>query len=173
MLIPKVPKPHSITQFRPIGLCNTVYKVVTKTLVNKFKVVLPHLISENQSSFIPGRHITDNIIIAQEMIHIMRNLKGKRGFMVLKIDLKKAYDHFRWSLIRETLEIIGLPENMVKLMMNCISTAQLQVLWNREPTSIIMPSRGIRQGDPLSLYIFVLCLERLSQMINKEVENNN
>lgn len=63
VLIPKVPKPNKISQFQPIGLCDIVYKVVTKTLVNKMKMALPHLISNNQSSFVPGRHIIDNIIV--------------------------------------------------------------------------------------------------------------
>lgn len=94
-LIPKTPKPELISQFRPIGLYNTMYKVITKSLVNKIKSVLPHLISINQSSFVPGRHIINNIIVAQEMIHTMRNLKGKKGFMALKIDLEKAYDRLR------------------------------------------------------------------------------
>lgn len=163
VLIPKIPKPEHISQFWPIGLCNTIYKLVTKSLVNKIKSALPHLISINQSSFVSGRHIIDNIIIAQEMIHTMRNLKGKKGFMALKFDLEKAYDRLHWSFIKETLVFAGFPSSMINLIMECITTASLQVLWNGKPMKVIKPSRGIRQGDLLSPYIFVLCLERFSQ----------
>lgn len=98
VLILKISKPNNISQFCLIRLCNTKYKVVTKTLLNKIKTVLSHLISQNQCSFILGRHIINNISVVQEMIHTMRHLKEKRGFMNLKIDLEKAYDRLRWSL---------------------------------------------------------------------------
>lgn len=78
VLILKVPKPDNISQFCPIELYNTVYKVVTKSLVHKIKMVLPHLISSNQSSCVLGRHIIDNIIVTPKMIHTMRHLKGKK-----------------------------------------------------------------------------------------------
>lgn len=79
VLIPKVPNPNRVNLFRPIGLCNTLYKVVSKILVSKFKYVMPKIISPNQSSFVSGRHITDNILIAQEIIHSMCKTKGKKG----------------------------------------------------------------------------------------------
>lgn len=109
VFIPKISKPEVISQFRPIKLCNTVYKVVSKTLVHKIKEILPQVISKNQSSFVPGRHIINNIVVAQEIIHSMRYQKGKKAFMALKIDLEKAYDRLRWSFIRETLELVGFP----------------------------------------------------------------
>lgn len=173
VLIPKVPNPEDFSQFLLIGLCNMVYKVLTKTLVNKIKSMLPHLISINQSSFVPGRHIINNIVVAQELIHTMKHLKGRKGFMALKIDLEKAYDRLRWSFIQETLVLVGFPYPLTVLIMECITTASFQVLWNGEPSDKIIPSKGIRQGDPLLPYIFVLCLERLSQMINLEVTTKN
>ena len=72
-----------------------ISKVVSKVIVGRLKNLMPQLISEVQSSFVPGRHITDNIIVAQEIIHSMRKMKGKRGFMAIKVDLEKAYDRLR------------------------------------------------------------------------------
>ena len=89
-LIPKCMGPETLGQFRPISLCNTVYKIVTKTLVARIRPLLSHLISPYQAAFIPGRHGIDNVIIAQELIHSMHKKKGKFGQIALKIDLEKA-----------------------------------------------------------------------------------
>ena len=90
-------------QFRPIGLCNVIYKLISKCIVNKLKGVLPDLISPAQSSFVPGRQITDNVILMQEAIHSMRRKKGATGWMAIKLDLEKAYDRLRWDFIHDTL----------------------------------------------------------------------
>ena len=111
VLIPKVQHPELISQFRPINLCNVCYKVITKTLTNRLKGIMKDLVSPNQNSFVPGRQITDNVIIYQEVLHSMpKNKKGK-DTMMIRIDLEKAYDRLSWSFIRDTYEIIGLPSS--------------------------------------------------------------
>ena len=88
-LVPKLPNPERVQQLRPIGLCNVVYKLITKCIVNRLKHVLPELISLMQSSFIPGRQITDNIVVMQETLHTMRRKTGSRGWMALKWILRR------------------------------------------------------------------------------------
>lgn len=171
-LIPKVEHPEAASQFRPIGLCNVIYKIITKVIVNRLKPVLPFLISNTQSSFVPGRQITDNIVIMQEVLHTMKKKQGTKGYMAIKIDFEKAYDRLRWAFIRDTLLQMQIPYLLVNVIMQCISTASLQVLWNGEPTQPFYPSRGIRQGDPLSPYLFVMCMERLYQTIEEAIVNN-
>ncbi|XP_074318679.1 uncharacterized protein LOC141655501 [Silene latifolia] len=169
VLIPKVSGPEYVSQFRPISLCNVAYKIVSKVLANRIKKVLPRLISENQSGFVPGRQISDNIIVFQETIHTMRRKKGKKAYMAIKIDLEKAYDRLRWSFIENTLKDMYFPQLLVDTIMNCVTSTRMQVLWNGEPTEKFIPTRGVRQGDPLSSYLFVMCLEKLQQAIDERV----
>ncbi|WCJ19530.1 hypothetical protein M5689_001816 [Euphorbia peplus] len=90
-IIPKIPNPVSLSQYRPISLCNVIYKIITKIIANRFKLLFPEIIAPTQSSFVPGRQIVDNIIVAQEVIHSMRIRKGKQGLVAIKIDMEKNY----------------------------------------------------------------------------------
>lgn len=164
-LITKVSFPERANQFRPIGLCNVLYKVLTKAMSNRIKGVMRGLIGAEQSSFIPDRQITDNIVVYQEVMHSMRKIKGNTGFMAIKIDLEKAYDRLSWAFIDDTLKAAGFNNVWRRNIMACISTTRLGILWNGDRMDWITPSRGIRQGDPISPYIFVLCIERLSHII--------
>ena len=95
VLIAKVNKPERMSQFRPISLCNVLFKMLTKIMVIRLKNVMPKLIGPAQSSFIPGRLSTDNIVVVQEDVHSMKRKQGKKGWMLLKLDLEKAYDRIR------------------------------------------------------------------------------
>ena len=101
MLIPKVKSPEKILDYRPISLCNVIYKIISKVLANRLKQILPHVISTSQSAFVPGRLITDNVFVAYETLHAMDCKKnGKKGSLALKLDVSKAYDHVEWSFLR-------------------------------------------------------------------------
>lgn len=90
-LIPKVKSPEFVDQFQPISLCNTLYKLVSKVVVNRLKTIIPLIISPYQTGFIPGRSIHENVVVAQEMIHSLNRMKGKTGYFAIKVDLYKAY----------------------------------------------------------------------------------
>ena len=167
-LIPKCPNPESIGNYRLISLCNSIYKVVTKIIVAHIRPKLPDLVSPLQIAFVPGRNGVDNVIIVQELIHSMSKKKGCSGIMAIKIDLEKTYDRLGWSFIRDTLKLFELPDSLIALIMSCVSTSTISVLFNRGALESFQPSRGIRQGDPFSPYLFILCMEVLGAMINEK-----
>ncbi|XP_048496063.1 uncharacterized protein LOC125495441 [Beta vulgaris subsp. vulgaris] len=171
-LIPKSENPEKISQFRPISLVNTSLKVISKILVKRMRPILSKEISPNQNSFISGRGTDVNLIIASEILHSMGKKKGKKGTFAMKIDLEKAYDRLEWDFIRTSLLAIGFDEKTTNLCMECITTTTTSILINGRPSREFTPSRGIRQGDPLSPYIFIICMEMLSKLIHKSCEDN-
>ena len=165
--IPKVKTPAKITEFRPISLCNVIYKLISKVIANRLKGILPSIISEAQSAFVPGRLIMDNVLVAFETLHHMHSTKiGREGAMAMKLDMSKAYDWVEWSFLETIMRKMGFHPKWVSLFMNCISTVSYSILVNGEPHGFLKPSRGIRQGDPISPYLFLLCAEGLHYLIS-------
>ncbi|XP_060969565.1 uncharacterized protein LOC115713553 [Cannabis sativa] len=173
-LIPKVKNPTVLTEYRPISLCSIVYKIISKSIANKLKLVLNNLISPNQSAFLPGRLISDNIIIAQEVAHSIKlRTHGRKGWMAVKLDMAKAFDRVEWAFIAAILNKFLFPQRLINLILACLSTATFQFNFNGQVAGNVVPTRGIRQGDPLSPYLFLLCAEGLSSLIQQKERNRS
>ena len=169
VLIPKVQNPDSVSQFRPISLCNYSYKVLSKVLANRLKLFIPDIISPTQNAFVEGRLIQDNIGIAHELFHFLKTRKAKYKFELgIKLDMHKAYDRVEWDFLLEVMEKLGFDNRWRSLLLGCISSINFAILLNGEPGQKFAPSRGLRQGDPLSPYLFLLVSEVLSLLIQKE-----
>ena len=128
VLIPKVPNLESVSHFRPINVCNTLYKLLTKIIVNRLKPFLHAMVHLAQSSFVPGHRVTDNYIITQELTHYINQRKGKTNLMAAKIDLDKAYDRLEWSFIKYTLLFYQFLAPIFDLIIACISSASVSII---------------------------------------------
>lgn len=142
-LILKCPNSECLNSFRPISLCNSIYKVVTKIIVGRLRPYLDKLVSPNQTAFMSGRRGLDNVVVAQELIHSLDKKKGKVGFMAIKVDLVKAYDWLEWSFIRNVLIAFRFLVELIKLIMSCVSPTTISILFNGGKLSSFKPTKGI------------------------------
>ena len=145
MLIPKVSNPKNLGQFRPISLCNFVYRVISKVLANRLKPLMKNLISPQQSAFIPRRLIQDCIMVAHECFHhISHKKKGSVAEMAIKLDLNKSFDHVEWDFLLAVMNKMGFCSRWQSWIYQCLSTTTLQFLVNDEYFCSINPKKGLR-----------------------------
>ncbi|CAM8990804.1 unnamed protein product [Rhodiola kirilowii] len=172
-LIPKKKDAERIEDWRPISLCTVAVKIITKILASRLQHILDQVISPFQSAFIKGRIITDNFIVAHELAHFMKNIRDdKRFYASLKVDMSKAYDRVEWDFLKKLLLRMGFAAKWVDRIMECVCSVTYRVKVNDKVSSVIKPRRGLRQGDPISPYLFLFCTELLSAKLRKAVEGN-
>ncbi|RVW34945.1 Transposon TX1 uncharacterized 149 kDa protein [Vitis vinifera] len=167
VLVPKKGGAEDLRDYRPISLVGGLYKILAKVLANRLKKVVSKVVSSSQNAFVEGRQILDAALIANKAIDSL--LKGDEAGVLCKLDLEKAYDHINWDFLMSVMQKMGFGEKWVGWIRWCITTASFSVLINGSPTGFFQSTRGLRQGDPISPYLFVLGMEALSCLINKAV----
>ncbi|KAK4392125.1 putative mitochondrial protein [Sesamum angolense] len=147
ILIPKCRKPESLSQCRPISLCNVLYKIASKSIANRIKPFLETIISPTQAVFVPGQLISDNILVTYELNHCKRNKNwGKMGHMALKLDISKAYDKVEWNFLKHVLLRLGFPPRFVDLIMLCVSFVRYCFLINGHEFGSLTPNGASVRG---------------------------
>ena len=170
VLIPKKQTVEDFKDLRPISLVGGLYKILTKVLANRIKKVLDKVISKFQNAFVEGRQILDAVLIANEIVD--SSLRRKVYGLICKLNIEKAYDSIRWEFLFQVMGKMGFGGRWLSWIKWCISTASFSVLVNGSPAGFFPSSRGLRQGDPLSLYLFVIGMEVLSCLLNRATVGN-
>lgn len=165
-LVRKKTNASRISEFRPISCCNTLYKVVSKILANCLKQILPSTISNSQSAFIPGRSLAENVLLATELVEGYK-WKTISKMAMLKVDLQKDFDTVNWKFVTSTLHALGFPVSFINLISQCILTTMFSISINGDLCGYFKGTRELRQGDPLSPYLFVLIMEFFCRMLNE------
>ncbi|KAL6572341.1 hypothetical protein OROMI_013299 [Orobanche minor] len=168
-LIPKNNNPQSWKDFRPISLCNSTYKIISKILSKRLATILPSFINSAQSGFIKGRNITDNILTAHEVTH---DISQSMTNTIIKLDMEKAYDRINWNFIFQVMTRFGFSVVWVNFIKSCISNCWFSILVNGQSSGFFKSDRGIRQGDPLSPLIFAIAADYFSRSIDKMFDRN-
>lgn len=145
---------------------------MSRMISNRLKSLMPSIISSSQSAFLSGRLITDNVITAFEAYHSMKgNWSGSNNHDAIKLDMAKDFDRIEWCYLKEVMKRMGFPRTFIDLIMKMVTSVEYKILVNGSPTAPIKPTRGLRQGDPLSPFLFIICAEGLSAMIQQSVDS--
>ncbi|WZZ40579.1 hypothetical protein YC2023_036838 [Brassica napus] len=165
-LIPKKPEACSLSDYRPISCCNVVYKLISKIIANRLKPILTECVSPSQAAFLKGRSLGENVLLATELIKDYNKSSCHKSAM-LKIDIRKAFDTVCWDFVIKVLEAQQFPPMFITWVKECISSPRFSVAINGELAGFFEGKKGLRQGDSISPYIFIMLMEVLSRLLDK------
>ncbi|WMV25589.1 hypothetical protein MTR67_018974 [Solanum verrucosum] len=164
-LIPKKKRAKELRDFKPISMIGSIYKLFSKVLTDRLKKVMAKLIVSQQMAFIKGRQIMDAVLVANEVVD--SRIKQNKPGILCKLDIEKAYDHVNWRFLLDILKRMGFGVKWINWIRHCISTVSFSVLINGSPVGFFKAERGLRQGDPLSPFLFILAMEGLNNTVKK------
>ncbi|GKV07538.1 hypothetical protein SLEP1_g19298 [Rubroshorea leprosula] len=169
VLVPKVTNPQKIEELKPIFLIGVMYKVVAKLLANRISSVLGSIIGESQMAFIRGRQMVDSIVIANETIDAAN--RNKKASFMFKMDFEKAYDKVCWEFLDYMMLRMDFDPKWRRWIKECLKTTEVSVLLNGNTTRQVNINKGLRQGDPLSPYLFLLVAEGFNGIISSAISH--
>jgi hypothetical protein len=169
-LIPKIDSPQRLNDFRSISLVGSLYKILAKVLANRLRLVIGSVVFEAQTTFVKSRQILDGVLIANEVVDEAQ--RSKKDLLLFKVDFEKAYDSVDWDYLDDVMGKMAFPVLWRKWIRECVRTATASVLVNGSPTNEFPLERGLRQGDPLSPFLFLLAAEGLNVLMEAVVEQN-
>ncbi|GJW95557.1 RNA-directed DNA polymerase, eukaryota [Tanacetum coccineum] len=167
-LILKIPDANLVKDFRPISLIGSIYKIIAKILTNRLVGVMGGIVNEVQSTFIADRQILDGPFILNEMLSWCK--KRKKQSLIFKVDFEKAYDSIRWDFLDDVLRKFGFVDKWCKWIQCCLHSSRGSIIINGSPTDEFKFGKGLKQGDPLSPFLFILIMETLHLSFQRVVD---
>ncbi|XP_075101895.1 secreted RxLR effector protein 78-like [Nicotiana tabacum] len=160
-LVPKVISPTFFKEFSPKACSSTVYKLIAKIITAKLKTVVDYIVGPSQSAFMEGRNILENVIIAHDLVKCYTQ-KGVSLRGLINVDIRKAYVSVEWPFIKMILIEFGMPLKFVQLVMEYVRNVSYSLLINGGFSTKFQANKGLRLGDPMSPYLFMLVMEYLN-----------
>jgi len=169
-LVSKSANVNSANDFRPISCCNVVYKVISKILVGRLERAVQGIINPAQNAFLGGRNMIDNINLTQELLRQYGRTRTSPRCLI-KVDFKNAFDSVQWPFLKALLHLLGFPQIFVHQVMLCVETSSYSIVVNGNLYGFFPRKCRVRQGDPLSPYLFLICMEYFSRMLGMATQH--